>query len=556
MKITKLLFAMNIATCGTSYATTKPIEPVMVQIPAGSFEMGTTDRANAQPVHTVNIESFGMSMYEVTVAEFRRFVEMTNYSVPQECRHELDVWFLRASKGNWEANALNTSEYQPVVCINWQAANAYAQWLAKETGRPYRLPSEAEWEYAARAGTKTDYYFREDKDNPLVCDYENTGDLRGESILQLNNNTSYYNWTGEIANCEDNSGYASIVGMYKPNPFGLHDMASNVLEFLADCYVDNYEGAPNDGTARSDGECTQRVTRGSSWHWSHWPLTNRGSTSEEFSGGVDGFRLALDGEVPAKSLETKQFIKDLKFAQQREQKRRELLPEIPDAVANLQISQNGEKVKLSWEYQGHDDAVSYRVYRNALPGKMFKMIANNISEMHFIDGNASTHSYDYTVVAVKKHTQSVYTDPVTKTAGWVTVPAIVEAEWATKILDSDTESNTGISFTSDKSRRLGYNISGIGGIGTNAQLTYQIDVPESGLYQLSYRVASPRDTDGFEIYKNNNRVTTQKVSETGGYHEWQTQQGESIHFEKGKHTITLKALDNNWKLNWFSLEQS
>ncbi|WP_448547018.1 SUMF1/EgtB/PvdO family nonheme iron enzyme [Thalassotalea fusca] len=554
MKITKLLIAMSIATSSVSYAINKPIEPVMVQIPAGSFKMGSTSRANAQPIHTVNIQSFGMSKYEVTVAEFRRFVEMTNYPVPQTCRHELDVWFLLPSKGNWETNRLNTSEHQPVVCINWQAANAYAQWLAKETGRPYRLPSEAEWEYAARAGTKTDYYFGDDKDNTLVCDYENTGDRRGESILQLNNNTSYYNWTGEVANCEDNSGYASIVGMYKPNPFGLHDMVSNVVEFLSDCYVGTYEGAPTDGSARIDGKCDRRVVRGSSWHWSHFPLANRRSTDEIFSGGVNGFRLVIDNQIPPISNETRQFILSLEFAQQQAQKRRDLLPEIPAPVKNLQISQNSNSVRLTWDNDQHDHTVSYRVYRNALPGKMFKMIANNIDEMQFIDGNVPAHAYDYTVVAVRRHTQSTYAPPVTKAASWVKLPAQVEAEWATKI--TDTKNNTGISFTSDKSRRIGYNLTGAVGIGEGAEMSYQIEVPKSGAYQLSYRVASPRNTLGFEIYNESKKLTVQKIDATGGYHDWKTQNGGTIHLEKGKHTITLRSLDNDWKLNWFSIEQS
>ena len=135
-------------------AQTQAIEPVMETIAGGSLVMQTSDGKQ----HPIQLAEFSLGKYEVTVAEFRRFVEATNYPVPTECRHQLNTWFLPFSKGNWETNALNTSEYQPVVCINWKSANAYAEWLAEETGKPYRLPTEAEWEFAARAGTQTDYY--------------------------------------------------------------------------------------------------------------------------------------------------------------------------------------------------------------------------------------------------------------------------------------------------------------------------------------------------------------------------------------------------------------
>ncbi|MAG77005.1 MAG: hypothetical protein CL811_09600, partial [Colwelliaceae bacterium] len=225
MTLNRLLLSIaSGAICTFAYAgqatalaatSNKPIEPIMVTIPAGSFDMGSEDRQSTQPVHKVTLPEFSLGKYEVTVKEFARFIEATNYPTPEECRHELDGWFKLASKGNWQTNALNTSEYQPVVCINWQAAKAYVDWLAKETGRPYRLPSESEWEYAARGGTSTKYHFGDDDSN--VCEYANTADLYGESVLQRDTNTSYVNWSTGLNSCSDGSAYASIVGMYKPN---------------------------------------------------------------------------------------------------------------------------------------------------------------------------------------------------------------------------------------------------------------------------------------------------------------------------------------------------
>jgi formylglycine-generating enzyme required for sulfatase activity len=259
---TALTALMIIASTMSPVWAQNYIEPVMVTIPAGSFEMGSLKRESTQPIHKVDIAEFSMGKFEVTVNEFRQFIESTSYAAPTECRNEMNGWFLLWTKGNWESNALNTSEFQPVVCINWNAADAYTNWLAKETGKPYRLPTEAEWEYAARAGTTTDYFFGDDKDLTQVCDYANTADLTGENILQRDSNTSYLNWAGEISNCVDHSAYASIVGMYKPNQFGLHDVLSNVLEMLSDCYVVDYNNAPNDGSANMEGSCERHSTRG------------------------------------------------------------------------------------------------------------------------------------------------------------------------------------------------------------------------------------------------------------------------------------------------------
>ncbi|WDE06701.1 SUMF1/EgtB/PvdO family nonheme iron enzyme [Thalassomonas viridans] len=547
MKVNKLFIALCLSANSYALYAGGPIEPVMVTIPGGSFEMGNSEQTSAQPLHKVNIREFSMGKYEVTVSEFRRFIAATGYQAAQECRHELDGWFRPGSKGNWEVNALNTSEFQPVVCITWQDADAYVKWLAKETGKPYRLPSEAEWEYAARAGTKTDYYFGDDTDGTLVCDYENTGDLSGENILQRESNTSYHNWTGEIANCADHSGYASIVGMYKANPFGLHDMVSNIREMLADCYTEDYSKATGDGSAYLGGSCERRAIRGSSWHWSHWPLVQRSSFPEDFAGGVDGFRLALDGKAPKLSKASSRFLAQLTFAQEQEQKRRDRQPEFPDAVTNLKIEQNNDSVVLTWDKSKQDDIESYRVYRNEIAGGMFKLLAANLTQTSYTDSNVSPYKYDYTVVAVRYHQQSLYSNSVSTRPGWVAVPGRVQAQWAADFSGSE------LTFTSDESG--GYNFTGVGGISDEANLKYQIDVAKAGLYRLEYRVASPRDTKGFELYANDKKAGVNQVAETGGYHEWQTQQGVEVYLEKGKNTVTLKSLDNNWKLNWLSLKQ-
>ena len=526
----------------------KPIEPIMVTIPAGSFEMGSTERQSTQPIHKVDLKAFSLGKYEVTVREFRQFIEATNYPAPTECRHELDGWFKRASKGDWETNALNTSEFQPVVCINWQTAKAYVDWLAKETGKPYRLPSEAEWEYAARAGTKTDYYFGNDEGKTEICKYANTADIYGENILQRDNNTTYYNWDTGLNNCSDGSAYASIVGMYQPNQHGLHDMISNVLEFTADCHIGNYENAPTDGSPRTDGDCQRRTTRGGSWHWNNFPLTARMSISETFSGGVDGFRIALDGKAPKFSKDTKLFSSALSKAQTAELKRRALIPEFPEKVSNLKIVQSNDVVTLRWDKSNQENVISYRIYRNNLAGNMFKLHVTNLKENSFSEKAAGSHRYEYTVVAVRDHMQSHYAQPVSTEAGWTSIEGKIEAEWASQF------EGTSISFSSDENDRGGSVLTGPVGIDENATITYQIDVPAAGEYQFEYRVATPRDTKGFELFANDKKVGSYKVFKTGGYHDWATQNGASIKLKKGKQTLKIMSVDKNWKLNWIRLK--
>ena len=552
MNFNKILMTLFLSSSSHQLYTDsqiKAIEPIMVTIPAGSFEMGYAQHESAKPVHKVNVPQFSMGQYEVTVTEFRRFIEATNYPAPTECRHELDGWFKLWTKGNWEVNNLTTNEFQPVVCIDWNAATAYTQWLAEETGKPYRLPTEAEWEYAARAGTKTDYFFGNDETRTEVCKYANTADLYGESILQRDTNTSYYNWTSGMQNCADHAAYASIVGMYKPNQFGLYDVVSNVQEMLSDCYVRGYENAPVDGSARIEEKCDEHSIRGGSWHWDNWPSAQRNSIGKDFSGGVDGFRIALDGTAPQKAKVTNSFASALKQVQLTEQLRRDLRANFPDAVTNLTLSHNENSVTLRWDKSKESDVKYYRVYRNDLTGKMFKLLATNLKQTSFTDTTDRKHQYDYTVVAMRDQLQSHYSKPVTTEAGWVSIPAKIEAEW------SSDYSGAAISFSSDNERG-GFVLTGAAGISDKAIIHYQVDVPKAGNYSFEYRIASLRKSKGFQLEVNGDSVSINSIVDTGGAHEWQTQKGKSIYLKKGKNTLTLKSLDNSWKLNWLALNQS
>jgi formylglycine-generating enzyme required for sulfatase activity len=169
MKLNKFLLTLCFTTTSYQLHAAEPIEPIMVKIPAGSFAMGDISEKDSQPIHNVNISAFSLGKYEVTVKEFRQFIEATEYEMPSQCIHQLNGWFnYGATAGSWDNNSLTTSDFQPVNCIGWKAANAYTLWLAKETGQPYRLPSESEWEYAAKAGTETKFYFGDDPEQVRI----------------------------------------------------------------------------------------------------------------------------------------------------------------------------------------------------------------------------------------------------------------------------------------------------------------------------------------------------------------------------------------------------
>ena len=146
---------------------------------------------------------------------------------------------------------------EPAVCLSWNDARAYADWLSHETGRPYRLPTAAEMEYAIRAGSSTPYPWGSAAED--VCEYGNVRDV--------NANTRFPKWKTGVT-CNDGALFTSAVGRYRANAFGLFDTVGNVEVWTEDCGVDNYNSAPSDGSAQRSPGCERRTLRGSSWNFS------------------------------------------------------------------------------------------------------------------------------------------------------------------------------------------------------------------------------------------------------------------------------------------------
>ena len=236
--------------------------PEMVVVPAGSFMMGSEKGDSEKPVHRVTIEQpFAVGVYEVTRGQYARFVSATGHSTGNSCWifYEDGKAKERSGRG-WKNPGFEQGETEPVVCVNWADAQAYVLWLSEETGEAYRLLSEAEWEYVARAGTRTARYWGESEAGQ--CRYANGVDRTAKR----------YNAHWTVAECDDGHYRTAPVGSYEANGFGLHDVLGNVWEWTGDCWNGSYAGAPSNGGAWERGDCDKRVLRGGSWLDLPWVL--------------------------------------------------------------------------------------------------------------------------------------------------------------------------------------------------------------------------------------------------------------------------------------------
>jgi formylglycine-generating enzyme required for sulfatase activity len=237
--------------------------PEMVVVPAGSFTMGSraseTGRSdNEGPQHPVKIaKSFAVGKFHVTVDQFTAFVAETGYDAGTKCYVFEGGSKMEEKQGrSWRNPGFAQTGAHPAVCLSWNDAKAYVAWLSRKTGRSYRLLTEAEWEYAARAGSTTRYSFGDDEKES--CRYVNGADQTAKSTIP-----EAKNWT--IAPCSDGYAYTAPAGSFLPNAFALHDMHGNAYQWLQDCWHANYTGALADGSARTSADCSVRVVRGGAW---------------------------------------------------------------------------------------------------------------------------------------------------------------------------------------------------------------------------------------------------------------------------------------------------
>ena len=230
-----------------------PTCPEMTVLPAGRFKQGSAgDRGYEQPLHWVVIgHPIAMSTAPVTVENFAQFVTATGRDM-QGCDTYDGEWKHRPAD-SWEQPGFAQAGTHPVTCVSWNDAEAYAKWLSSTTGHRYRLPSASEWEYAARAGA----------DTPQPWSAGGQDACANANIADESAGRRYPGWA--VFPCDDSYVYTAPVGAFRANAFGLSDMLGNVLQWTEDCWHDNYAGAPIDGSAWTDGNCSLHEIRGGSW---------------------------------------------------------------------------------------------------------------------------------------------------------------------------------------------------------------------------------------------------------------------------------------------------
>jgi formylglycine-generating enzyme len=253
---------------GASFSD-QPYAPELVVIPPGSFMMGSTEEettregrradtaAFERPTHMVVLSrALAVGRFLVTRREYGIFVAATNRPAPNGCNVLDGKWQFEAHR-SFADTAYPQTDLDPATCVDLEDTAAYAAWLSRRTGHAYRLLHEAEWEYAARAGTQTSRWWGGDRTE--ICRHANGAD---QSYDRTYPGDAHVN-TG----CDDRFVQSNPTNAFSPNPFGLYDMIGNVWEWIGDCFAPTYAAAPSDASAPiTNGDCTRRVIRGGSWH--------------------------------------------------------------------------------------------------------------------------------------------------------------------------------------------------------------------------------------------------------------------------------------------------
>lgn len=280
------LALIGVGTCFGASVSEQPLVfrdcetcPEVVVVPTGEFDMGAELEESRglglpdywalreQPRHRVRVtRPFALGRYEVSRHQFALFVRETGYAPAAGCWHFIGSEWLFDESRDWRDAKIGQDDDHPATCVNWHDAQAFVDWLSAKTGQRYRLPSEAEWEYAARGGTSSAFWFGDSA--ATICRHVNLGDLTTQRAFGWDQTRIKYatmnDWKGQP--CEDGFSTTAPVTATTANPFGLHGMLGNANEWVADCWNETHRGAPADQSARLQGaDCGIRVMRGQGW---------------------------------------------------------------------------------------------------------------------------------------------------------------------------------------------------------------------------------------------------------------------------------------------------
>lgn len=234
--------------------------PLLIEVPSGTMVLGADVGAPSnQPPYAVEFSApFAIGATEVTRTEFARFVDQSGYRTDAErqggsCTYWVFGWTSRPGK-NWETPGFDQGGNDPVVCVSHADVQAYLSWLSNQTGERYRLPTESEWEYAARLGVQAGYLSAEN-----ICEKANVADFELARVHKTRKDST------NVFQCDDGHGSTTAVARFEANPLGLFDTIGNASEWVADCWTANHSAARGDGSAVSTQNCSEGVSRGGSW---------------------------------------------------------------------------------------------------------------------------------------------------------------------------------------------------------------------------------------------------------------------------------------------------
>ena len=517
-------------------ANTIPIEPVLVPL------------INQEKNIDIHI-----GKYEVTIAEFIRFANATDYLGSKKCYLYSPTSLPADSSGYWNHPDLIKEPYSPAVCMGTEGALAYASWLAKSTGKPYRLAEQSEWRYAASAGQKSRLAFGEDYSQTQICEYENVEDFATIAGLKRDHNERYTN----SASCNDGAVYQTVVGMYRPNQLGLHDMMGNVRELLQSCHkVDE----------KDKSKCKEYDVAGVSWHWQARYINTPDWIEPNFYGSIEGFRLVLDSDkTPIESQTTSDFIKELTKAQKKAQKEHQRLKSLPLSPSGLiaELMKNN-KVELNWLPVAGTD-ISYSVYRSYLDGKgkisrKLELVIEGLKKASFVDQLPGSGAASYHVFA-----SSVVGESMASNEDLVGEHTVFHVGERIQAEQYKTQRNTYVRFKTNKEDKeqekeqehsIGFNPNERHYVPTTvpffpAWLTFDFKSNYTGQGQLKMRLLSTEGAQ-FEIWQGQHLVARVTTDKKDSFVEIEA----TVSLISSEQPLEIRAADQNWfKIDWFEFSR-
>ncbi|CAH9051230.1 Hercynine oxygenase [Pseudoalteromonas holothuriae] len=533
------------------------IHPWMVNIPAGEFVMGTNsgDKA-AQPAHSVKVSAFQLAKHPVTVAEFRLFIQDTHFPITNDCDDKLDKNWLSGptsvGTASWDNHRYLKSEYQPVTCITPKLANAYVDWLNDKTRGGYRLPTEQEFEYALKANSTSRYHWGDDADQ--ACMFGNFADQSGEYFPNEQFGASYVGFIGH-ANCNDGEPYISIVGLYRPNGFGLHDMESNTSQLLGSCYYDGYQARTEQNM--DINQCEYISQRGSTWHYPPQPAYDRGRYKRAgwSPGAMMGFRLARTTQSDVQHESTEGFKQALKKAQHMRLATRAMIPSAPKNVHLVNLQDNAFELRWQAHYDGR--VIGYDIYRSILPNAH---LLGGYYKEHYEKVTSVPHTRFSNNVTLSNHGGSFRV--VAKTNKLASLPSVAAVHYDPELVTIpgrfDMRSVATLTnvwarhqaATKEKPER--FYITTVSHLyeQPNILANFKINVKKTGWYTLNYKGSTYQNGTFFKLWQGDNLVAEVEFDsnideKTANRHE--------VYLEQGRHQLQISVKREGfdyWSLGW------